>query len=105
MGCVTPARLVALVECRHAKNLSPGQSRSPEDMHMTMKTTAATGAAIAFAAAAMFAGMSGTVVAAEEGKVHCYGVTSCKGQAACKGHGFKAMTQAECDAAGGTVGE
>ncbi len=85
---------------------------------MTMKSTAATGAAIAFAAAAMFAGMSGTVVAAEEAKVHCYGVTSCKGQndcktaensckgqGACKGQGFKAMTKAECDAAGGTVGE
>lgn len=85
---------------------------------MTMKSTAATGAAIAFAAAAMFAGMSGTVVAAEEAQVHCYGVTSCKGQndcktaensckgqGACKGHGFKAMTKAECDAAGGTVGE
>ena len=85
---------------------------------MNMKSTAATGAAIAFAAAAMFAGMSGTVVAAEEAKVHCYGVTSCKGQndcktaensckgqGACKGHGFKSMTLAECNAAKGTVGE
>lgn len=84
---------------------------------MTIKNTAA-GAAIAFAAAALFAGMSATVVAADEAKVHCYGVTSCKGQndcktaensckgqAACKGHGFKAMTKTECAAAGGTVGE
>ncbi len=84
---------------------------------MTMKTTAA-GAAIAFAAASLFDGLTSTVAVAEEAAVHCYGVTSCKGQndcktaensckgqAVCKGHGFKAMTQAECDAAGGTVGE
>ena len=84
---------------------------------MTIKNTAA-GAAIAVAAAALFAGMSGSVVAADEAKVHCYGVTACKGQNDCKtaensckghsvgkGHGFKAMTRAECDAAGGTVGE
>ena len=58
------------------------------------------------------------VQAADEANVHCYGVTSCKGmndcktaenackgQAVCKGHGFKAMTQAACDAAGGKVGE
>lgn len=30
---------------------------------------------------------------------------ACKGQAVCKGHGFKAMTKAECDKAGGKVGE
>ena len=46
---------------------------------MTIKNTAA-GAAIAVAAAALFAGMSGSVVAADEAKVHCYGVTACKGQ-------------------------
>ncbi|HSX86962.1 MAG TPA: hypothetical protein VLG17_03060 [Pseudomonas sp.] len=84
---------------------------------MTTKTTAA-GAAIAFAAASLFAGLTGTVAVAEEAKVHCYGVTSCKGQndcktaenackgqGACKGHGFKSMTLAECNAAKGTVGE
>ncbi|HEX5842966.1 MAG TPA: hypothetical protein VFY62_10835 [Pseudomonas sp.] len=84
---------------------------------MTNKT-ATTGAAIAFAAATLFAGLSSTVVVAEEAKVHCYGVTSCKGQndcktaensckgqASCKGHGFKSMTLAECNAAKGKVGE
>lgn len=85
---------------------------------MTKKSTATAGAAIALAAASMFAGLSSTVVVAEEAKVHCYGVTSCKGQndcktaensckgqAECKGHGFKAMTLAECNAAKGKVGE
>lgn len=74
---------------------------------MTIKNTAA-GAAIALAAASLFAGLSSTVVVAEEAKVHCYGVTSCKGQndcktaensckgqGACKGQGFKSMTLAE----------
>ncbi len=83
---------------------------------MTIKTPAA-GAAIAFAAASLFAGMTASVASAEEATVHCYGVTSCKGQndcktaenackgqAVCKGHGFKVMTKAECSAAGGTVG-
>lgn len=85
---------------------------------MTIKNTAATGAAIAFAAAGLFASLSSTVVVAEEAAVHCYGVTSCKGQndcktaensckgqASCQGHGFKSMTLAECNAAKGTVGE
>ncbi len=80
-------------------------------------TTSVTGAALALAAAGLFASLP-TQVMAEEAQVHCYGVTSCKGQndcktaenackgqAACAGHGFKAMTQAECDAAGGKVGE
>jgi hypothetical protein len=83
---------------------------------MTIKTTLS-GAALALAAAGLFASVP-TQVLADEAKVHCYGVTSCKGQndcktaenackgqAACKGHGFKVMTKAECDAAGGTVGE
>ncbi len=86
---------------------------------MSHKTlTSMTGAALALAAAGLFASLPAQVVAAEEAQVHCYGVTSCKGQndcktaenackgqAVCAGHGFKAMTQAECDAAGGKVGE
>lgn len=84
---------------------------------MTTKTAAA-GAAFALAAATLFAGLTSTVAVAEEAKVHCYGVTACKGQndcktaenackgqAACKGHGFKSMTLAECNNAKGTVGE
>lgn len=84
---------------------------------MTHKTASTmTGAALALAAAGLFASLP-TQVVAEEAQVHCYGVTSCKGQndcktaenackgqAVCKGHGFKAMTKTECDAAGGTVG-
>ena len=78
---------------------------------------AVSGAALAIAAASMFAGVA-TQVQAAEASVHCYGVTSCKGmndcktaenackgQAVCKGHGFKATTLAECNAAGGKVGE
>ncbi|MET1076994.1 MAG: hypothetical protein ABWY06_03130 [Pseudomonas sp.] len=84
---------------------------------MSIKT-ATSGAALAFAAAALFAGVSAPVAAEEASTVHCYGVTSCKGQndcktaensckgqAACKGHGFKSMTLAECNAAKGTVKE
>lgn len=80
--------------------------------------TASAGAAIALAAAALFAGVSTQAVAEEAATVHCYGVTSCKGQndcktaenackgqAACQGHGFKTMTLAECNAAKGKVGE
>ncbi len=85
---------------------------------MTMKSTATAGAAIALAAAGMFASFASSVAVAEEAQIHCYGVTSCKGQndcktaensckgqAECKGHGFKTMTLAECNAAKGKVGE
>jgi hypothetical protein len=84
---------------------------------MTVKKTAnMTGAALALAAAGLFASLS-TPVMAEEAKVHCYGINgckgqndcktaenACKGQAVCKGHGFKATTLAECNNAGGKVG-
>jgi len=83
---------------------------------MTSKTSI-TGAALALAAAGLFASLP-TQVLAEEAALHCYGVTACKGQndcktaanackgqAACKGQGFKALTLAECNAAGGKVGE
>ncbi|MBL4978955.1 BufA2 family periplasmic bufferin-type metallophore [Pseudomonas fluorescens] len=83
---------------------------------MSIKSAAA-GAALAMAAASLFAGVA-TQVQAADATVHCYGVTSCKGmndcktkdhackgQGECKGIGFKAMTKSACDAAGGTVGE
>ncbi len=84
---------------------------------MTMKTAASmTGAALALAAAGLFASLP-TQVVAQDAMVHCYGVNGCKGQndcktakneckghGACKGQGFKAMTQVECTAAGGKVG-
>ena len=78
---------------------------------------AVSGAALAIAAATMFAGVA-TQAQAADAPVHCYGVTSCKGmndcktkdhackgQGECKGMGFKAMTKSACDAAGGKVGE
>jgi hypothetical protein len=53
-----------------------------------------------------------TTASADEAKVHCDGVNSCKGkswcksaknsckgQHSCKGRGFKEMTQKDCDAA------
>lgn len=78
------------------------------------------GAAVAAAAAALF--MAGCASMSQPSdtqtaKVHCFGVNSCKGQSDCKsasnsckglnnckGQGFKAMTQPECDAAGGKAG-
>jgi hypothetical protein len=77
-----------------------------------------TGTALAMAAASMFA--SGVVMAplahaAEEAKIHCVGINTCKGQSdcktakneckgknSCKGQGFLGKTAAECKAAGGT---
>ena len=76
-------------------------------------TLSVSGAAIA-AAAAMFFSVApiGSASAADEAKIHCTGVNSCKGQSACKsannsckgqnsckGKGFKEMTQKDCDAA------
>ncbi len=73
-------------------------------------TTRLTGAAIAAAAAGLFAmGHAAPVLADEQGKIHCEGVNACKGQSdcasaknscqgqnACKGQGFKEMTPEEC---------
>ncbi|MCU1737649.1 MULTISPECIES: hypothetical protein [unclassified Pseudomonas] len=83
---------------------------------MSIKTAAA-GAALALAAATMFAGVV-TQASAADAQVHCYGVNackgqndcktkenSCKGQGSCKGHGFKAMTKSACEKAGGKIGE
>jgi hypothetical protein len=70
------------------------------------------GAAIATAAALLFSVASITTASADEAKVHCDGVNSCKGQSSCKsasnsckgqnsckGKGFVEMTQKQCDAA------
>jgi hypothetical protein len=69
-------------------------------------------AAIATAAALLFSTVTATTAFADEAKIHCDGVNSCKGQSSCKsaknsckgrnsckGQGFKEMTQKECDAA------
>ena len=78
-------------------------------MHMSKSVP---GAALAAAAALLFSVGSFTPAAADEAKVHCDGVNSCKGQSSCKGaknackgqnsckgQGFKELTQKECDAA------
>ena len=78
-------------------------------MHMSKSVSSA---ALATAAALLFSVGSFTTASADEAKIHCNGVNSCKGQAscksaknsckgqnACKGQRFKEMTQKECDAA------
>lgn len=71
------------------------------------------GASIAAAAAMMFsAAFVAPSFAAEDAKVHCDGVNSCKGTSACKSHGhecagmnsckgqgFLELTEKECKAA------
>ena len=77
-----------------------------------MMSKSISGAAIATAAAMLFSVASITSASADEAKVHCTGVNSCKGQSSCKsasnsckgqnsckGKGFVEMTQKECDAA------
>ena len=76
-----------------------------------MKTTM-TGAAVATAAALLFATVAAPTAQAEEAKVKCEGVNSCKGTSACatahnscqgqnkcKGEGFLLLSKPACDAA------
>lgn len=69
-------------------------------------------AMIATAAALLFGSIAAPVSAADEAKVKCEGVNSCKGQGACateknscagknscKGQGYVQLSKAECDAA------
>ncbi len=66
----------------------------------------------------MIAAAPMAVNAAEEAKVHCYGVNkckghndcktannACKGHVSCKGQGFVAMSEKACEAVGGKVGD
>ena len=77
-----------------------------------MKTKALSGAAIAAAAAMMFTAAPFATANADEAKVECHGVNSCKGQSACKsannsckgqnsckGKGFLELSKADCAAA------
>lgn len=70
------------------------------------------GAAIATAAALLFGSVGANVASAEEAKVKCHAVNSCKGKSACatasnacqgqnscKGEGYLLLSKAECDAA------
>ena len=71
-----------------------------------------TGLALATAAAGLFMTATISTASAEEAKVHCDGVNSCKGKSACqtassackgqnscKGKGWELMSKADCDAA------
>lgn len=81
-----------------------------------MKASKTTNVALAMAAASLFAFAPVMSQASEDAKVHCYGVNSCKGQndcksatnsckgqSACKGKGFLAMSEKECEKAGGKM--
>jgi hypothetical protein len=70
------------------------------------------GIALAAAAAVMFSTAAVSTASADDAKVKCAGVNSCKGHSACKsannackgqnsckGKGFVEMTHADCDAA------
>ena len=74
--------------------------------------------ALAAAAAVMFSTVVASPARADEAKVKCQGVNSCKGHSACKsannackgqnsckGKGFVEMTQAQCDAAKAKAGK
>ena len=82
-----------------------------------MKHIGKSGAVLAAAAFALaVGGLAPAPAQADDAKVHCVGVNSCKGQSECKtsnssckglneckGQGFLSMTKAECDSAGGKV--
>lgn len=72
----------------------------------------ASGAAIATAAAMLFGTFAVTTANAEDAKIKCEGVNSCKGTSACataknscqgqnscKGQGYVLLSKADCDAA------
>src|SRR6516162_7939098 len=91
------------------------QSAAPERPHQgecRMSSRVLSGVAPAAAAAVMFSTVAVSTASADEAKVKCEGVNSCKGHSACKsannackgqnsckGKGFLEMTQAQCDAA------
>jgi hypothetical protein len=77
-----------------------------------MKSNKAGGVAMATAAALLFGALATATANAEEAKVQCTGVNSCKGQSSCKsaknsckgmnsckGQGFVEMSKADCAAA------
>lgn len=84
-----------------------------------MKAIKTTNAALAIAAASLFAFVPMSAVqAGEDAKVHCYGVNkckgnndcksvdnACKGKSACKGQGFVSMSKDACEAIGGKIGD
>ena len=66
-----------------------------------MQTKKLTGATIAAAAAMMFsAAYVAPSFAADDAKVHCDGVNSCKGTSACKSHGHECKGMNSCKGQG-----
>jgi len=77
-----------------------------------MNSRIVSGVALAAAAAVMFSTVAASVARADEAKVKCEGVNSCKGHSACKtaknackgqnsckGQGFLELSKADCDKA------
>jgi hypothetical protein len=77
-----------------------------------MTSTKLSSVALAAAAAVMFSTAAISTASADDAKVQCQGVNSCKGHSACKsannackgqnsckGKGFLDMSKADCDAA------
>jgi hypothetical protein len=77
-----------------------------------LTVTKTTSVAMATAAALLFGTIAISTASAEEAKIQCTGVNSCKGQSACKsasnsckgmnsckGQGFLELTKKDCDAA------
>jgi hypothetical protein len=82
-----------------------------------MQTTS-TGAAIATAAALAFLSVAAPAARADETRIQCAGVNSCRGKSACataqnscqgqnkcRGKGFLMLTKADCDAAKAKAGK
>lgn len=83
-----------------------------------MNSRILSGVALAAAAAVVFSSAPLRAAHADDAKVKCQGVNSCKGHSACKsannackgqnsckGKGYMMMTQAECDAAKAKAGK
>jgi hypothetical protein len=83
-----------------------------------MNSRILSGVALAAAAAVVFSSAPLSTARADDAKVKCQGVNSCKGHSACKsannackgqnsckGKGFMMLTQADCDAAKAKAGK
>src|SRR5580698_5616924 len=110
-SAVVRVRLAVLIDA--ARRYNRRRLRCPGYLgECRMNSKSLSRVALAAAAAVMFSTVAMTTASADDAKVKCSGVNSCKGQSACKsasnsckgqnsckGTGFKMMTQADCDAA------
>jgi uncharacterized membrane protein len=85
---------------------------------ITVKSGVSVAASAALFALAAITPAAPALAKSHAAQVHCYGVNSCKGTSdcktahnnckgmnECKGHGFKAMSEKQCAAAGGSLTE